>query len=132
MSYDAALAFVKRKRACAKPSPGFARALIEWEHSWRRPAVQRRFTSCACVPDLPSIRPVSITARNLIYHLYLAPPSPLLAAHSNDLHPSRIHIPLPILPNRKSASASYVRLPLCSPERPSVTIMPLLDRAFST
>ncbi|KAJ7474978.1 protein-tyrosine phosphatase-like protein [Mycena latifolia] len=45
MSYDAALAFVKRKRACAKPNPGFARALIEWEHSWRRPAVQRRFTS---------------------------------------------------------------------------------------
>ncbi|KAJ7475009.1 protein-tyrosine phosphatase-like protein [Mycena latifolia] len=41
----AALAFVKRKRACAKPNPGFARALIEWEHSWRRPAVQRRFTS---------------------------------------------------------------------------------------
>ncbi|KAJ7474995.1 protein-tyrosine phosphatase-like protein [Mycena latifolia] len=45
MYYDAALAFVKRKRACAKPDPGFARALIEWEHSWRRPAVQRRFTS---------------------------------------------------------------------------------------
>ncbi|KAJ7475033.1 hypothetical protein FB451DRAFT_1034649, partial [Mycena latifolia] len=45
MSYDAALAFVKRKRACAKPNPGFARVLIEWEHSWRRPAVQRRFTS---------------------------------------------------------------------------------------
>ncbi|KAJ7475000.1 hypothetical protein FB451DRAFT_1397908 [Mycena latifolia] len=37
MSHNAALAFVKRK-----PNPGFARALIEWEHSWRRPAVQRR------------------------------------------------------------------------------------------
>ncbi|KAJ7475026.1 dual specificity phosphatase [Mycena latifolia] len=45
MSYDAALAFVKRKCACAKPNPGFAHALIEWEHSWRRPAVQCRFTS---------------------------------------------------------------------------------------
>ncbi|KAJ7475014.1 protein-tyrosine phosphatase-like protein [Mycena latifolia] len=45
MSSDAALAFVKRKRACAKPNPGFARTLIEWEHSWRRRAVQRRFTS---------------------------------------------------------------------------------------
>ncbi|KAJ7474938.1 dual specificity phosphatase, partial [Mycena latifolia] len=31
MSYDAALAFVKRKRSGAKPNPGFARALIEWE-----------------------------------------------------------------------------------------------------
>ncbi|KAJ7915036.1 protein-tyrosine phosphatase-like protein [Mycena leptocephala] len=45
MSYDAALAFVKRKRACAKPNPGFARALVEWEQSWRRPQAQRRFTS---------------------------------------------------------------------------------------
>ncbi|KAJ7471619.1 protein-tyrosine phosphatase-like protein [Mycena galericulata] len=45
MSYDAALAFVKRKRACAKPNPGFARALVEWEASWRRPQVGRRFTS---------------------------------------------------------------------------------------
>ncbi|KAJ7143932.1 protein-tyrosine phosphatase-like protein [Mycena epipterygia] len=45
MSYDAALAFVKRKRACAKPNPGFARALMEWEAAWRRPQAQRRFTS---------------------------------------------------------------------------------------
>ncbi|KAJ7915038.1 protein-tyrosine phosphatase-like protein [Mycena leptocephala] len=45
MSYDAALAFVKRKRACAKPNPGFARALVEWEQSWRSPQAQRRFTS---------------------------------------------------------------------------------------
>ncbi|KAJ7087945.1 protein-tyrosine phosphatase-like protein [Mycena belliarum] len=45
MSYDAALAFVKRKRACVKPNPGFARALMEWEASWRRPAAPRRFTS---------------------------------------------------------------------------------------
>ncbi|KAJ6526769.1 protein-tyrosine phosphatase-like protein [Mycena capillaripes] len=45
MSYDAALSFVKRKRACAKPNPGFARALMEWEQAWRRPQAQRRFTS---------------------------------------------------------------------------------------
>ncbi|KAK6971336.1 protein-tyrosine phosphatase-like protein [Favolaschia claudopus] len=45
MSYEAALAFVKRKRACAKPNPGFARALVEWEQAWRRPQAQRRFTS---------------------------------------------------------------------------------------
>jgi hypothetical protein len=43
MSYYAALA--KRKRACAKPNPGFARALVEGEQSWRRPQAQRRFTS---------------------------------------------------------------------------------------
>ncbi|KAJ7042302.1 protein-tyrosine phosphatase-like protein [Mycena alexandri] len=52
MSYADALAFVKRKRACAKPNPGFARALVEWEHMWAsrrgqggRPGVGRRFTS---------------------------------------------------------------------------------------
>ncbi|KAJ7733048.1 protein-tyrosine phosphatase-like protein [Mycena maculata] len=50
MSYDAALAFVRRKRACAKPNPGFARALVEWERSFRagggRPGMGgRRFTS---------------------------------------------------------------------------------------
>ncbi|KAJ7266452.1 protein-tyrosine phosphatase-like protein [Mycena haematopus] len=45
MSYDAALAFVRRKRACAKPNSGFARALMEWEQAWRRPQGQRRFTS---------------------------------------------------------------------------------------
>ncbi|KAJ7247047.1 protein-tyrosine phosphatase-like protein [Mycena rebaudengoi] len=45
MSYEAALSFVRRKRACIKPNPGFARALVEWEASWRRPTVQRRFTS---------------------------------------------------------------------------------------
>ncbi|KAF7325072.1 hypothetical protein MKEN_00549900 [Mycena kentingensis (nom. inval.)] len=46
MSYESALAFVKRKRACVKPNPGFARALVEWEASWRsRPGMQRRFTS---------------------------------------------------------------------------------------
>ncbi|KAF8152103.1 protein-tyrosine phosphatase-like protein [Mycena galopus ATCC 62051] len=45
MSYESALAFVKRKRACAKPNPGFARALVEWEAAWRRPQVARRFTS---------------------------------------------------------------------------------------
>ncbi|KAF7378167.1 hypothetical protein MSAN_00241200 [Mycena sanguinolenta] len=45
MSYDAALAFVRRKRACAKPNPGFARALMEWEQAWRRPQATRRFTS---------------------------------------------------------------------------------------
>ncbi|KAJ6526766.1 dual specificity phosphatase [Mycena capillaripes] len=31
LSYDVAVSFVKHKRACAKPNPGFARALIEWE-----------------------------------------------------------------------------------------------------
>ncbi|KAJ6608519.1 protein-tyrosine phosphatase-like protein [Mycena sp. CBHHK59/15] len=36
MSYDAALAYVRRKRACVKPNPGFARALVEWEGAWRR------------------------------------------------------------------------------------------------
>ncbi|KAJ7198024.1 protein-tyrosine phosphatase-like protein [Mycena pura] len=45
MSYDAAHAFVKRKRACTKPNAGFVRALQEWEASWRRPQIQRRFTS---------------------------------------------------------------------------------------
>ncbi|KAJ6480419.1 protein-tyrosine phosphatase-like protein [Mycena sanguinolenta] len=45
MSYDAALAFVRRKRACVKPNPGFARALMEWEQAWRRPQATRRFTS---------------------------------------------------------------------------------------
>ncbi|KAJ7673979.1 protein-tyrosine phosphatase-like protein [Mycena polygramma] len=45
MSYDAALAFVRRKRACIKPNPGFARALLEWEQAWRRPQAVRRFTS---------------------------------------------------------------------------------------
>ncbi|KAJ7171324.1 protein-tyrosine phosphatase-like protein [Mycena filopes] len=64
MSYPAALAFVKRKRACAKPNEGFARALVEWEAYWagkrnqqqngggghsggggQRPGVGRRFTS---------------------------------------------------------------------------------------
>ncbi|KAJ7058940.1 protein-tyrosine phosphatase-like protein [Mycena amicta] len=46
MSYESALAYVKRKRACAKPNPGFARALMEWEAAWRsRPSMQRRFTS---------------------------------------------------------------------------------------
>jgi hypothetical protein len=45
MNNDAALAFVKRKRACAKPNPGFARVLVEWEQSWRRPQAQRRSTS---------------------------------------------------------------------------------------
>ena len=50
MSYDSAFDLVKRKRACAKPNPGFARALMEWEAAWRsasqaRPGMQRRFTS---------------------------------------------------------------------------------------
>jgi protein-tyrosine phosphatase len=45
MSYESALAFVRRKRACVKPNPGFARALVEWEQSWRRPQAVRRFTS---------------------------------------------------------------------------------------
>jgi hypothetical protein len=45
MSYDAALAFVKRKRACAKPNPGFAPVLVEREQSWRQPQPQRRSTS---------------------------------------------------------------------------------------
>ncbi|KAF7303570.1 hypothetical protein MIND_00586300 [Mycena indigotica] len=48
MTYDSALAYVKRKRACVKPNPGFARALMEWEAAWRssnRPGMQRRFTS---------------------------------------------------------------------------------------
>jgi protein-tyrosine phosphatase len=30
MSYESALAFVRRKRACVKPNPGFAQALVEW------------------------------------------------------------------------------------------------------
>ncbi|CAK5274415.1 unnamed protein product [Mycena citricolor] len=46
MSYDAALAHVKRRRACAKPNPGFARALMEWEAMWKaRPGMMRRFTA---------------------------------------------------------------------------------------
>ena len=45
MSYDAALALLKRKRACVKPNPGFIRALQEWEAFWKRPNPHRRFTS---------------------------------------------------------------------------------------
>lgn len=45
MTFDAAQAFVKHKRACIKPNSGFVKALQEWEASWRRPAISRRFTS---------------------------------------------------------------------------------------
>ncbi|KAF8961550.1 protein-tyrosine phosphatase-like protein [Flammula alnicola] len=46
MSYDAAHALVRRKRACIRPNSGFVRALQEWEAvSHSRPAVARRFTS---------------------------------------------------------------------------------------
>nr|GAT46953.1 predicted protein [Mycena chlorophos] len=51
LGYDTALQFVRKRRACAKPNPGFARALMEWEAAWRnvasgqRPGMSRRFTS---------------------------------------------------------------------------------------
>ncbi|KAF8073339.1 protein-tyrosine phosphatase-like protein [Lyophyllum atratum] len=45
MSYDNAVALLKRKRACVKPNSGFVAALREWETDWRRPAATRRFTS---------------------------------------------------------------------------------------
>ena len=52
MSYDAALSFLKRKRACVKPNAGFAKALMEWEGYWAgrgaggRPGLgPRRFTT---------------------------------------------------------------------------------------
>ncbi|KAK0201409.1 protein-tyrosine phosphatase-like protein [Desarmillaria ectypa] len=45
MSYDSAFALVRRERACAKPNSGFVQALREWEAAWRRPVVNRRFTS---------------------------------------------------------------------------------------
>ncbi|KAK2460467.1 hypothetical protein APHAL10511_007514 [Amanita phalloides] len=45
MSYDSAYDFLKRRRACIKPNPGFVKALQEWEGVWRRPAITRRFTS---------------------------------------------------------------------------------------
>ncbi|KAF9523155.1 protein-tyrosine phosphatase-like protein [Crepidotus variabilis] len=45
MSYDSAHALVKRKRACVKPNSGFVVALQEWEASFRRPNISRRFTS---------------------------------------------------------------------------------------
>lgn len=45
MSYDAAFAFLKRKRACIKPNPGFVKTLQEWDDAWRRPSITRRFTS---------------------------------------------------------------------------------------
>jgi len=45
MSFDAAYALVKRKRACTKPNSGFVQCLQEWESQWRRPAGHRRFTT---------------------------------------------------------------------------------------
>ncbi|ETW76247.1 hypothetical protein HETIRDRAFT_412343 [Heterobasidion irregulare TC 32-1] len=35
MSYQAAAAFVRQRRACIKPNPGFVRCLEEWERQWR-------------------------------------------------------------------------------------------------
>ncbi|CAA7266113.1 unnamed protein product [Cyclocybe aegerita] len=35
MSYDSALAFVRRRRACVRPNSGFVRALQEWETAVR-------------------------------------------------------------------------------------------------
>ena len=45
MSYDTAFTFLKRKRACVKPNPGFVQTLQEWEDAWKRPNIVRRFTS---------------------------------------------------------------------------------------
>ncbi|KAF8626570.1 hypothetical protein AX15_004802 [Amanita polypyramis BW_CC] len=45
MSYHNAYEFIKRKRACIKPNPGFVRALQDWEASSHRPTIARRFTS---------------------------------------------------------------------------------------
>ncbi|KAG6895566.1 hypothetical protein C0992_000597 [Termitomyces sp. T32_za158] len=45
MSYDTAFTFLKRKRACVQPNPGFVAALREWEADWRRPSTTRRFTT---------------------------------------------------------------------------------------
>ncbi|KAF8187711.1 protein-tyrosine phosphatase-like protein [Pholiota molesta] len=45
MTFDAAYALVRRKRACVKPNSGFVRALQEYEVATRRPPVARRFTS---------------------------------------------------------------------------------------
>lgn len=45
MSYDNAYDFLKRKRACIKPNPGFVKALQDWESAWRKPTITRRFTS---------------------------------------------------------------------------------------
>ncbi|KAF7422204.1 hypothetical protein PC9H_010360 [Pleurotus ostreatus] len=48
MTYDAAHALLKRKRACIKPNSGFVRALQEWEGicgRQRRPSNVRRFTT---------------------------------------------------------------------------------------
>ncbi|KAJ7474990.1 hypothetical protein FB451DRAFT_1397861 [Mycena latifolia] len=47
--YDAAC-----KCACAKPNPGFARPLIEWEHSWRRFACHVRPGTDRIATDVPA------------------------------------------------------------------------------
>lgn len=53
MGYDDALGWLKAKRACVKPNPGFVKILREWDAFWRaaaaaaasRPGMQRRFTT---------------------------------------------------------------------------------------
>ncbi|KAI0044791.1 hypothetical protein FA95DRAFT_1680946 [Auriscalpium vulgare] len=35
MSYDAATAYVHKRRPCIKPNSGFVRCLKDWEHQWR-------------------------------------------------------------------------------------------------
>jgi hypothetical protein len=42
MSYPAAFDFVKHKRPCIKPNPGFVAALLDWEAQWFRPNGMRR------------------------------------------------------------------------------------------
>jgi hypothetical protein len=45
MTYDSAMAYLKRKRACVKPNSAFVQALQEWEAASRRPSLSRRFTT---------------------------------------------------------------------------------------
>lgn len=53
MNYDEAVCFLKTRRACVKPNPGFVRILREWDAFWKAAAasasrpgsLQRRFTT---------------------------------------------------------------------------------------
>ncbi|KAJ7779662.1 hypothetical protein B0H16DRAFT_1878366 [Mycena metata] len=92
MSYADALAFVKRRRACAKPNPGFARALVANRARSRRAFnLTRRYSflvsTMLSIYTLvsPYTRPrLVITAPAIIYFIFGARPSDSLSTRGWD------------------------------------------------